>query len=1035
MSDERTHPQHQPAKTAPLVSKESVTMLEHEHSEHEQGLPDVTVMCCTYGRFELLRLTLACFLQQEYPGGKQLLILNDAETPITCDQPGVKVFNMPGAFKTLGEKRQYLLQQATTPIVAVFDDDDLYLPWHLHRQVSALLESGAGLVRCRQAYRMDGSPPELTTSGPNSNLYDGSIVFYREEALKFGGFSNTHCFGQKHLMKKFDEAKRSFAVSADYPPMCSYIYRWSHQEHKVGHQSVIGERPNTMELFKTRNKDFGKGQPLIPGDLTPYGAAFNSFVKASTPVKTDEKLPEMKSLPCIFAEKVPGCKQCSTVKCNHPYRASTTVLAPGNQTTLGFCVGKCLDRVVEPLPTDLPLISISMPVYDEPKVRLRQTLSSLAKSLDPTTRIEVIMADDASNPPVDIGWFKDLDLPFPVKIIRADKRIGCGAARNLALTQVSPEAGVRVLTDCHMNWRHRWSIEILAQRALEEDAFCALPTEGYNTDGTLEPDAKPSGFLAGGCTLYVSRTSRSTDLFPYKWRKYQRPPSGWNRVAATAGACYAVNNKVYEKMKSITGELFLTNGGKWGQQEGTLALQCFLLDTPILQCFTHPAGHKYSPPDRNWKEVDIHRELWLNTARATQVLFSPAIWRLRLLPFIRTMLAQELIDSATLPEEKIHRSWTPEREWDVFTHLCGKDAPLTEAHPIHKWIPDVLDAVRRIRPSRILAWRPSEALVRAILEAGEGVIVDVVDLPGARLANFIPTLRVMGVNIIEKPLAQYTEVGKGKYDLVLVGGERQAECIVRATAMCLPGNILVDPTAQHGWLEEYDEMDEEKAAGRLAPAPPTPKGMVRPPASPPPPPRPQPRPPSGPVVAHGAPVTAPVGAETVLVFKPRGGDTSYEASLRAVCRELAARGTPIKVLEWGSGASTCLIHCELPPAHILTIESEPDWAAKARARYGAYAECVEESIKMACHYDCYPLTKRPKDRYDLIFVDGRRRVGCLVTAREVCAKNGIIVLHDAGRLQYAAGLRLFVEGQGWRVSPCMERTVVIHQDDSLYTSP
>ena len=51
--------------------------------------PWVTCLCPTYGRFERLREALACFLAQDYPN-RRLIILNDAPHRLTKpDHPDI----------------------------------------------------------------------------------------------------------------------------------------------------------------------------------------------------------------------------------------------------------------------------------------------------------------------------------------------------------------------------------------------------------------------------------------------------------------------------------------------------------------------------------------------------------------------------------------------------------------------------------------------------------------------------------------------------------------------------------------------------------------------------------------------------------------------------------------------------------------------------------------------------------------------------------------------------------------------------------
>jgi len=175
-------------------------------SEHASW-PAVTCLCPTYGRFERLQDAVACFLLQDYPGPKELVILNDAAEPvilcprltITADQYLVdahaRVINVRDRFANLGAKRQALLEAARTPLVAHWDDDDLYLPWHLTAAVAALgvagvaqpppavVPFGCSKSRCgwwalgrRECWELQG--------GVHHNTFEGQMVFRRDRALE-----------------------------------------------------------------------------------------------------------------------------------------------------------------------------------------------------------------------------------------------------------------------------------------------------------------------------------------------------------------------------------------------------------------------------------------------------------------------------------------------------------------------------------------------------------------------------------------------------------------------------------------------------------------------------------------------------------------------------------------------------------------------------------------------------------------------------------------------------------------------------------
>ncbi len=98
--------------------------------------PLVSCIMPTYGRRDYVSQSVRMFLAQDYPY-KELLILNDCPgQTLHCDAPGVRVFNTASRFPSLGEKRNALIEQAHGEFIAVWDDDDIYLPWRLSFSVA-----------------------------------------------------------------------------------------------------------------------------------------------------------------------------------------------------------------------------------------------------------------------------------------------------------------------------------------------------------------------------------------------------------------------------------------------------------------------------------------------------------------------------------------------------------------------------------------------------------------------------------------------------------------------------------------------------------------------------------------------------------------------------------------------------------------------------------------------------------------------------------------------------------------------------------
>src|ERR1017187_5707985 len=100
--------------------------------------PPISCMCLTFGRPQrILEEAVYSFLNQDYAGPKELLILNDfAQQTIFFEHPQVTVVNLSERFGSVGEKRNAAAALCRHDLLAVWDDDDIYLPHRLSFSVS-----------------------------------------------------------------------------------------------------------------------------------------------------------------------------------------------------------------------------------------------------------------------------------------------------------------------------------------------------------------------------------------------------------------------------------------------------------------------------------------------------------------------------------------------------------------------------------------------------------------------------------------------------------------------------------------------------------------------------------------------------------------------------------------------------------------------------------------------------------------------------------------------------------------------------------
>ena len=118
----------------------------------------------------------------------------------------------------------------------------------------------------------------------------------------------------------------------------------------------------------------------------------------------------------------------------------------------------------------------------------------------------------------------------------------------------------------------------------------------------------------------------------------------------------------------------------------------------------------------------------------------------------------------------------------------------------------------------------------------------------------------------------------------------------------------------------------------------------------------------------------------------------------------AILGPNAVVFEWGSGASTLYLARRV--RRIVTVEHDPDWISRVRSEVAAQQldqRVVLHAVPMASRHDWRPYIgaiKGNPERFDLVVVDGRRRLACATAALQMLKPGGWLLLDNSERDQY-----------------------------------
>jgi glycosyltransferase involved in cell wall biosynthesis len=223
-------------------------------------------MCPTFGRPQhILEETVHSFLQQDYRGEKELVLLNDFDRQIIhFEHPEVRVVNVSTRFSTLGDKRNALAALCLNDFLCVWDDDDIYLPHRLTYSI-AMYETEKRFFKPSLAFLLNGT----RVGGPAANLFHGAAMWHRSLLDEVGGYRNLNCGEDMALELDFE---RVIGADKNYdeikPSDIYYLYRWegTGSYHLSGFgEDVIGQSGTDKVLeFVTHQID----QCLVPtGDV------------------------------------------------------------------------------------------------------------------------------------------------------------------------------------------------------------------------------------------------------------------------------------------------------------------------------------------------------------------------------------------------------------------------------------------------------------------------------------------------------------------------------------------------------------------------------------------------------------------------------------------------------------------------------------------------------------------------------------------------------------------------------------------------
>lgn len=183
----------------------------------------ISAICLTFARPQLLEEAIHSFLIQDYDGPKELIVLNTfLRQRLIGDFPNVRIINAEKRPSSLGACRNLAISQAKHDYIVIWDDDDVFLPWHLRNYAEAFADPNIFWAHQDTHYlALKHVIRNVTGSG------NAALAFKRSTWVELGGYSNAVNSGEDtqfigRLTQKFPG--KPIVLT---PERVSYVYCWA----------------------------------------------------------------------------------------------------------------------------------------------------------------------------------------------------------------------------------------------------------------------------------------------------------------------------------------------------------------------------------------------------------------------------------------------------------------------------------------------------------------------------------------------------------------------------------------------------------------------------------------------------------------------------------------------------------------------------------------------------------------------------------------------------------------------------------------
>lgn len=238
---------------------------------NQSALPFVVCLCPTYRRpARLIENAVACFEAQTYPKDRRtLLVLDDADDLRNGSENGWCVASSRKRFDSLPAKYNELLRWADLRrsmrekdrecIIVVWEDDDIYLPWHIENHVKTLADHNWS----HPSNVWSTYTGKLAQEGA-AGRFHAALAFRRDFLESIGGWPDTKRgdFDQQIIARA--RQVEPPADPCDFGPP-GYVFRWGSTQ--AVHGQALMRSPDDETWYDRAAQEISHqplGRVLVP---------------------------------------------------------------------------------------------------------------------------------------------------------------------------------------------------------------------------------------------------------------------------------------------------------------------------------------------------------------------------------------------------------------------------------------------------------------------------------------------------------------------------------------------------------------------------------------------------------------------------------------------------------------------------------------------------------------------------------------------------------------------------------------------------